>query len=550
MDASLSTYPLVHRHRKPSSLLGRYAREQLRKYILLTICFLAVVGVAIFDYVMYRQYLKLEASRPQNASKIKSPPRVDQQPVQLCNSSACVWLQGYLETSNTRPCEDFNAFVCSDKKEAFLTQGSQPFVRAITTLYQTLKAPNEALESAVFLDCLQGKDDISDVVLHKENWSVLGQDCNVAYPHVPFAVSEMYFRNVTNATVAGFKKFLDANVKGLERFLDRARSKDIRITSGHWAVQGAKRVAKAAVCHFIERLRPHDDVTTYVTLWKVLYFSPFLGFLYKDLHQNSLLHNSRDRACLQLMDDNFPAETRSKAETILKNWNPSFKEEFQSSVVDAIHRLQDYFRSWSPGYRPEIFAELSSVKITLTNENVTRGHPTTPLLDSCPAYSRKKNTLAIPVGLLALLLVEPSKVDTVLIPYIGAKVFGLLLQTANVASWPAENRALWNKHLSCMSRQLADNRSLTDISTAHVALSPLYVAYRDHLQKQHPNIVKLHPNFTNEELFFVLWAKGRCGRSADVVNWPLRHSERFTKAFHCVTGQGMVAKERCPFWVH
>ncbi|KAH9379827.1 hypothetical protein HPB48_010400 [Haemaphysalis longicornis] len=74
--------------------------------------------------------------------------------------------------------------------------------------------------------------------------------------------------------------------------------------------------------------------------------------------------------------------------------------------------------------------------------------------------------------------------------------------------------------------------------------------YKRRLLEEFDHGVRLHRDYSNAELFFVLWALGHCGqRDADVlVNAALRNSALFARVFQCSVNKAMWEGHRCPFW--
>ncbi|KAH8030407.1 hypothetical protein HPB51_006839 [Rhipicephalus microplus] len=81
-------------------------------------------------------------------------------------------------------------------------------------------------------------------------------------------------------------------------------------------------------------------------------------------------------------------------------------------------------------------------------------------------------------------------------------------------------------------------------------LEPLMVLYKRRLKEELGRGVRLHGDYGNAELFFVLWALNHCGEldAETIVNGALRNSALFARAFQCSVNQAMWSGMRCSFW--
>ncbi|KAH9380072.1 hypothetical protein HPB48_011169 [Haemaphysalis longicornis] len=82
-------------------------------------------------------------------------------------------------------------------------------------------------------------------------------------------------------------------------------------------------------------------------------------------------------------------------------------------------------------------------------------------------------------------------------------------------------------------------------------LVPLFALYKRQLLEELGQGVRLHRDYNNAELFFVLWALGHCGerQAQALVNGALKNSALFARTFQCSVNQAMWNGRRCPFWI-
>lgn len=83
-------------------------------------------------------------------------------------------------------------------------------------------------------------------------------------------------------------------------------------------------------------------------------------------------------------------------------------------------------------------------------------------------------------------------------------------------------------------------------------LGPLFDRYRWGVHEKYAEDVYMTQDYNNLELFYVLWAMGKCGdkRGGAVVNAVLRNSMRFARTFDCKLMDDMFSSRKCNFWVY
>ncbi|XP_049274582.1 uncharacterized protein LOC125759613 [Rhipicephalus sanguineus] len=161
----------------------------------------------------------------------------------------------------------------------------------------------------------------------------------------------------------------------------------------------------------------------------------------------------------------------------------------------------------------------------------------------------------MPLGLLGLLLNASSIIEPVLVPALGREVMRVLMPTSRGPyAWRSRNE----QHLRALVDCVASGLDTDDVEEALAArttlesalLEPLMVLYKRRLQEELGRGVRLHSDYGNAELFFVLWALNHCGqRDAEtIVNGALRNSGLFARAFQCSVNQAMWSGSRCSFW--
>ncbi|KAK8757676.1 hypothetical protein V5799_004690 [Amblyomma americanum] len=100
----------------------------------------------------------------------------------------------------------------------------------------------------------------------------------------------------------------------------------------------------------------------------------------------------------------------------------------------------------------------------------------------------------------------------------------------------------------CLAVRLNLSDSLSsEVAEESAVLEPLFRVYGKRLNGSQPSGTLLHMGYTNEQLFFVLWAQGHCGESdgSAVVNAVSKNSARLAKAFRCGKHKAMFLENRC-----
>ncbi|KAH8031478.1 hypothetical protein HPB51_017541 [Rhipicephalus microplus] len=170
-------------------------------------------------------------------------------------------------------------------------------------------------------------------------------------------------------------------------------------------------------------------------------------------------------------------------------------------------------------------------------------------------YSEDRKALVLPLGLLGLFIDSMATIEPVLVPALGHPVLRQLMPVRRGPySWRRHNEQRLGAIVDCVASVLddagigqVDARALaTEVALESGMLQPLLALYDRRLHDEHTRGIRLHSDYSNAELFFVLWALGHCGEqnAAILVNGALRNFAPFSRAFQCAINQAMWTGHR------
>ncbi|KAK8772313.1 hypothetical protein V5799_024444 [Amblyomma americanum] len=173
-------------------------------------------------------------------------------------------------------------------------------------------------------------------------------------------------------------------------------------------------------------------------------------------------------------------------------------------------------------------------------------------------YLEDRKALLVPPGLLGLFLDASPMVEPVLVPLLGRPLLRELMPTRQGPyAWRRRHERRLEAFVNCIAPGLdvagtpQDIHGLaTETALESGVLEPLLVLYSRRLREESGRPTRLHHDYSNAELFFVLWALGHCGgrNAAVLVNGALRNFAPFARTFRCTVNQAMWSGHRCPFW--
>lgn len=164
-------------------------------------------------------------------------------------------------------------------------------------------------------------------------------------------------------------------------------------------------------------------------------------------------------------------------------------------------------------------------------------------------YIEALKLLVIPHGVLAALRAAESSLEPALVPNVATPILRALLSNPpDVCAWRTQHQENLESAAKCFQSQLNIERALAaEVALESALLGPLFDIYRKAIFYQVEETTRLHPYYSNGELFYVLWALQHCGtaRGSVTVNGALKNSLRFRRIFQCGFSQKMSISVRC-----
>ncbi|XP_054934031.1 uncharacterized protein [Dermacentor andersoni] len=286
----------------------------------------------------------------------------------MCNSSGCLWLQGYLRGRNSGlghihsqsqkggrpgPCDDFHEHVCGARRHSLYRDGVARLMAAVAErLTGRLRVvpgigsgraeaagtgdPDE--DHAIVLErCLEGGAVITKDNIMSTCGQTRGEDCPPSFPYAPLGITERFFRSNRSASIDDFAAFVQSLAPNL-RSGGHSNSSEVGLVRAfprRWISTACRWVELSARCHLERSLQSRGSagLALYQQLWKLLYFAPFLGSQARPLVKAAYQEppDPQLQACVRFIDDAFRQKTTQAARATL------------SEAVDGLHDTVAHF---------------------------------------------------------------------------------------------------------------------------------------------------------------------------------------------------------------
>ncbi|KAH6923638.1 hypothetical protein HPB50_004315 [Hyalomma asiaticum] len=509
-----------------------------------------------------------------------------------CTTSGCLWLDSHLSPRSAErgdPCDDFYKHACAGLGNSVNSDGRARLMAAVKDVLllptslrtsdgdvrgRTVSLEPEVHE-VVLKRCLSGgppvlfADDINSECEESPE-----PHCPSRLPEALAKASEKFFRGRANATVSTYADFVEsgASTRGHQ---DDDPEEDPGSPGGNstspdfskeWVGRACKWVSSAARCHLRVNLRrPRDNASAYQHVWKAMYFAPFMGQKGDRLLGMAYSGSTspRQEACMTIMADVFQEETLAAAKRVLSkavhNLHASLAEVVRGAwqMIPALPQLSNGGSGNSSDEQAydaqgEFFQDEDhqiNVAIMDSHYKAVGGGMAPFSAETRLVRAKGRPLIIVSPGVLGVMVNASSSIEPVLVPALSRPVLRGLVE-AQTDDADSEDGAGWrlNDVAQCLASRMNVSTGLSrEVALESVVLGPLFRLYWNKLEKTRGR-TPLHAGYTNEELFFVLWAQLHCGETdvGALVNAAARNSVHWNKAFRCQRHQRMFTDSGCP----
>ncbi|KAL1425230.1 hypothetical protein MTO96_019382 [Rhipicephalus appendiculatus] len=177
----------------------------------------------------------------------------------MCNTAGCLWLRDYLRRGGSgsshiqsqrrsppHPCDDFHEHVCGSRQQSIYEDGVSRLMDAVKArllgaLRRTAGKGSEVLKGAserkwdkvharLLQRCLDGATVVTEDDITSACGSIRSMVCPNSVPEAPLRISEGFFQNNPNASVADYAAFLKSLAADLS-WKTRSRSRAAKTPS-------------------------------------------------------------------------------------------------------------------------------------------------------------------------------------------------------------------------------------------------------------------------------------------------------------------------------
>lgn len=518
----------------------------------------------------------------------------------LCSTSSCHWLQSLLASGGlTRrgamrtnsPCTNFYRHVCEAKVRSPYKLGADKLMdsmRRIISRHKTQQGGLPVYSDSLFKRCMEGVDlMIKDHIRY--DWDEKKLDgCTYNMPKTPLTLSDRFFKSGRRRTMPEFFDYIKSLTNNLS--LDDSTLPAKGFFTREWIPAACQWVARAARCHYAIDLAMEtgEHLQRYQLYWKVIYFSPLLGPMANRIFEAVFEEppKARVQACFNLMEDHYIRNTTKTARHALKiairrphdilskvswllrwalrdrvpRWL-SLRNRTKAAVEATDLPRADAAAGDATNLEAQRFNEsvaadvrrhLYVVDAEFMNSMRHRDVPLMSLFTADTQYVKKRKAVVVSPGLVSVIMNVTHSTDPIATVLIGAPIMRAMVPRRQGAyKWRSANQNNLNRAVKCVERKMASSKAIAErVQTESAILQPLFDAYRRSLADEIGLGTRLTVQYSNNELFYVLWAHGHCDDPlADVVvNGVVNNSAHFAKTFGCSRGDRLWSEDKCLFW--
>ncbi|KAH6923715.1 hypothetical protein HPB50_005650 [Hyalomma asiaticum] len=404
-------------------------------------------------------------------------------------------------------------------------------MRRIISSHKTQQGGLPANSDSLFKRCMEGVDlMIKDHIRY--DWDEKKLDgCTYNVPKTPLTLSDRFFKSGRRRTMPEFfdyiKRYASSAIKAnriFEAVFDEPPKARVQacfnLMEDHY-IRNTTKTARHALKKAIRR--PHDILS------KV---SWLLRWALRDRVPRWL--SRRNRQGFQRTKAAVEATDLSRADAAAGDAASLEAERFNESIAAAVRR------------------HLQVVDAEFMNSMRHRDVPLMSLFTADTQYVKKRKAVVVSPGLVSVIMNVTHSTDPIATVLIGAPIMRAMVPRRQGAyKWRWANQNNLNRAVKCVERKMASSKAIAErVQTESAVLEPLFDAYRRSLADEMGLGTRLTKQYSNNELFYVLWAHGHCDDPlADVVvNGVANNSAHFAKTFGCSRGDRLWSEDKCRFW--
>ncbi|XP_075529885.1 uncharacterized protein LOC142563220 [Dermacentor variabilis] len=462
-------------------------------------------------------------------------------------------------------------------------------MRRILGRHKTPEGQLPVNSDSLFKRCMEGVDlMIKDHIRY--DWDEKKLDgCTNNVPKTPVTLSDRFFKSGRRRTMP---EFFD-HIKGLTNnlSLDDSTLPAKGFFTREWIPAACQWVARAARCHYALDLRMEtgEHLERYQLYWKVIYFSPLLGPMANRIFEAVFDEppKARVQACFNLMEDHYIVNTTKTARRALKeairrphdvlshvSWllrwalkdrvprwlsrrnrtKTALEATAASGAADAAGTTATLeVAQFNASIAAAVRRHLEVVDAEFLNSMRHRDVPLMSLFNAEAQYVKNRKAIVVSPGLASVIMNVTHSTDPFATVLIGAPILRAMVpRRQGVYKWRWASQHRLNRAINCVKNKMASSKTVAGrVVTESSILEPLFDAYRRSLADEIGLGTRLTKQYSNNELFYVLWALGHCDDplADEVVNGVANNSAHFASTFGCSRGDRLWSEDKCTFWV-
>ncbi|XP_077494337.1 uncharacterized protein LOC144104988 isoform X2 [Amblyomma americanum] len=520
-----------------------------------------------------------------------------------CSTRGCRWLQSYLTDEpavreaarKNAPCHDFYHHVCEARSITPYQLGAKKLMEGMRRLISREKLTENNLPAghvSLFKRCLEGKDLlIKDHIRYDWEEKKLDGGCPFRMPKLPLTLANRFFKAGRRRTMPEFFDHIKSLTNNLS--LDDSTHPAKGYFAREWVPGACQWISRAARCHYALDLQmpSGEHLERYQLYWKVMYFSPLLGPMANRIFEAVFKEppKARVQACFSLLEDQYflnatklarralkeavhrPHDALSRVSWLLRwalrdrapRWLSRRNRTCRTKALEAgakaaggaseaalagFAKTEEFNLSVAMAVRRHM--EVVDAEFLHSHRRIDT--PDVSLFTAEAHYVKKRKAVVVSPGLVALMMNATHSSDPMVTTLVGAPILRTMLpRRKGMYSWRWTSQRRLTGVTSCVQNKGHYKKEYAErVVTETAVLEPLFDAYRRSLADEVGLGKRLTREYSNNELFYVLWALGHCGEPQGdvIVNAAVNNSAHFANTFGCSRGDRLWSEDKCTFW--